>query len=97
MTIVRDYSFQDGAVDAVNEHFADGAKSVLLVSPTGSGKTTMLERLFGNRRVLFVAHTQDIVYQSSDQFAKAFGRSNVGIVMSGEHPRPNARVQVATV
>ena len=63
---LRDY--QESGVAACRAHFADGARSVLAVAPTGAGKTRMLtdivRRAFEKGTpVLILAHLRVLVQQ----------------------------------
>lgn len=64
---LRDY--QDNAVRAVFQRWRSGVKRVLVVMPTGGGKTATAAFVAkvakdANRRVLWVTHTTDLVDQS---------------------------------
>jgi len=89
---LRDY--QDRAVETV---IAKLDRRPILVSPTGSGKTTMateiVERL--GRRTLWLAHRKELIDQAAERLA-AHGL-HAGIVMAGYHSDPDAQVQVASV
>jgi DNA repair protein RadD len=76
-----------------------GDRSILLVAPTGSGKTVIAAAIIAGctRRVLVVAHRREIVNQTSD---KLTARSVPhGIIQAGNEKklRPMASVQVASI
>jgi DNA repair protein RadD len=76
-----------------------GDRSILLVAPTGSGKTVIASATIAGctRRVLVVAHRREIVNQTSDKLA-ARGVPH-GIIQAGDEKklRPMAAVQVASI
>ena len=76
---------------------AAGRRSILLVSPTGSGKTVIgaeiIRRACGD--VLVLAHRREIVSQTH---RKLFDNGvRAGIIQAGIDPRPLERVQVASI
>ena len=89
---LRDY--QERAVETVIEKLDSRP---ILVSPTGSGKTTMateiVERL--GLPTLWLAHRKELIDQAAKRLA-AHGL-DVGIVMAGYKSNPAAQVQVASV
>ena len=95
--ILRDY--QTRAIDLVRAEYRRGRKSVLLVLPTGAGKTATASQLIAwavarGRRCLFVVHRREIVLDTARRLAAA----NVpcGVVMAAERPT-DAAVQVCSV
>ena len=99
MQILRPY--QRAALEGLRAAISRGRRRVLLVLPTGGGKTTIAaEMIHGavrrGRKVLFVAHRKELIDQASqrlDQFAVPHG-----VIMAG-HRRwhPLMPVQVASV
>ena len=97
--ILRPY--QTEALEGIREEIRGGKRRVLLVSPTGSGKTTIAAAMVrsavsrGNR-VLFLAHRKELI----DQCSQRLDGCSVphGVIMAG-HPRyqPMERVQVASI
>lgn len=93
--------YQAKALEMIRTSFRGGKKRVVLVSPTGSGKTFMASCIIdgavekGNR-VLFVAHRKELIQQCS----ATLDNINVphGVIKAG-HPRkmPECPVQVASV
>jgi superfamily II DNA or RNA helicase len=70
-------------------------RSVLLISPTGSGKTEMGTSLVPrDGRVLVAAHTRELVQQWSRRLRRAFGEAIVGENWPGGRRNPAARIQV---
>ncbi len=94
---LRDY--QHRAIDLLRQEFKKGHKRVLLTVATGSGKTTIASAiaqssLMKGKRIIFVAHRQEIIYQIHSRLAKHGIDS--GIIMNG-HPTEDKPVQVASV
>lgn len=82
---IEDRAFQINAVNAIPKKWREGSPKVLLVSPTGSGKTTMagmvIERAVSNgRRVLMLAHRRRLIQQIAER-AKLLG-IDYGITMA---------------
>jgi DNA repair protein RadD len=108
--ILRGY--QAGAVEALRASFrawplpsivlsAPRAKRVLLVSPTGSGKTVIMAEIIHSaerirKRILFLAHRKELIEQTSKKL-DVVGVDH-GVIMAG-HQRsfPAMAVQVASV
>src|SRR5215467_2943731 len=80
-------------------HIGRGDRSILLVAPTGSGKTVIASAIIAGtaRRALVVAHRREIVNQTSDKLT-ARGVHH-GIIQAGDEKklRPMAAVQVASI
>jgi DNA repair protein RadD len=95
--ILRDY--QTDVVKALEQTVAQGVRKILMVAPTGAGKTVIASAIIRNstRRVLVVAHRREIVNQTSDKLT-AFDVQH-GIIQAGDEDklRPMAAVQVASI
>src|SRR5690349_12543152 len=94
------YPFQHSAVDDIEQHIARGQRKLILVAPTGSGKTVIGSELIRryvarHQTVLFLAHRREIIQQTSAKLAANGVRH--GIVMAGVDPRPMEAVQVASI
>lgn len=94
--------YQIRAIDAARREFASGIKRMLLVSPTGSGKTFMSSHITRSHlernpehRVLFVAYGRELIRQASQTY-ESYGIPN-GIIMAGDDYIPEYSVQVASV
>jgi len=94
--------YQTDAIDKLRATYKKGNRRVVLVSPTGSGKTVIasalveLATLKNNGRVLFIAHRKEII----DQTSKKLDEVGVphGIMMGDDGRRDtNAPVQVASI
>jgi superfamily II DNA or RNA helicase len=96
MQPLRDY--QSRATEAVRQHWQNGVRRVLLVSPTGSGKTRMGEELvMPFAHVVWFAHRRELIGDASKRLASSLGPLNVGVIAPGVSPSPFSRIQVATV
>lgn len=79
------------------------ARRVLLVGPTGSGKTVvaahMIQRLIRDGlRVLFLAHRQELIDQAVSRLReRGVPPSAIGIIMAGRVEARDAPVQVASI
>lgn len=98
MLILRDY--QEQALEQLAEKFKNGARRILLVSPTGSGKTVMashiiLRSIAKGHQVLFVAHRKELV----DQCSRKLTELSIphGLIMAGRMEDDLAPVQVASL
>ena len=100
MVALRPY--QSRAISAVRDHVVAGRRSVLLASPTGSGKTLTSAEIMRSAvalgsRVLFVVHLRELVDQTVAALA-SLGHDWIG-VMRGDDSRTDslAPVQVASI
>jgi DNA repair protein RadD len=92
--------YQANVVDQVEHAIANGQRRIILVAPTGSGKTIIageiIERFSSRYRpVLVLAHRKEIIEQTSRKLH--IRNISHGIIKSGFSPRPMERVQVASV
>jgi DNA repair protein RadD len=95
--ILRPY--QTDITTDFERHVERGDRSILLVAPTGAGKTVIAAAIIAGaaRRVLVVAHRREIVNQTS---AKLTARGVPhGIIQAGDDDklRPMAAVQIASI
>lgn len=81
-----------------------GVKRVLVVLPTGSGKTVVASRLVldavrAGERVLFLAHRRELINQAHAQLLRAgIDTDQIGVIMGNDtRSSPNAVVQVASI
>jgi DNA repair protein RadD len=92
--------YQTDVVAEIEKALAAGQRRLLLVAPTGSGKTVVFCEIIKryveqHKTVLVLAHRREIISQTSDKL-RANGISH-GIIQAGIDPRPMASVQVASV
>jgi DNA repair protein RadD len=98
MIQLRDY--QKKAIEKIRMSFQKGHKRVLLVAPTGSGKTvvacSMIQQAMAkNSQVLFVAHRRELVKQCSKKLSE-FGVDH-GIIMALQSPNSYANTQISSI
>jgi DNA repair protein RadD len=92
--------YQADVIDAFGHEVAKGRRRVILVAPTGSGKTVIASEIIRaeielGRSVLVLAHRREIITQTSDKL-HANGIAH-GIIAAGFMPRPLEAVQVASI
>ena len=95
--VLRDY--QTDVVARVRAAYQAGSRRVLLVSPTGSGKTVTFSHILASaagrgKRVLIVVHRVELL----DQIGTALDLAGVpyGVIAPG-HPETDEPVQIASV
>ncbi len=98
MFVLRDY--QDLAIEKVRQAIRAGYRRILIVAPTGSGKTVIAAEIVKLaaeklRRSMFLAHRRELIYQCAGKLEK-FGVDH-GILMAGEYPYGAADCQVASI
>ena len=99
MVTLRPYQVK--ALNRLREKFSLGIRRVLLVAPTGAGKTTIAGELISGalskgNRCIFLAHRTELIEQCSDRLDQ-MGIKH-GIIQAGAKRRnPDAMVQVASV
>ena len=98
---MRDY--QAASITALNAKFKDGLDRVAVVLPTGGGKTVVFSHLSNGyvtdnpgRRVLILAHTDELVKQAAKKIKDVAPQLSVGIV-KGAIRQTKATVIVASV
>lgn len=90
--------YQETAIAKVSKFWNEGVRSVLLVAPTGSGKTWMGARLAEPlKSVLWVAHRRELVHQAANKLRELVGQDNVSVVLGGSREDRSKRIQVASV
>lgn len=92
--------YQQASMDMIREKFREGNKRVLLVAPTGSGKTATATHMITSaiekgRDVLFIAHRREILFQTNVKLRDA-GLSPAWI-MSGMLKSTHAKVHLASI
>ena len=91
--------YQTHAISLVRRAYLAGKRAVLLVLPTGAGKTATASELIRvavgrGRRVIFLVHRREIVLDTARRLAGA--GVPAGVVMADE-PVTRAPVQVCSV
>ena len=95
---LRDYQIE--AIENIRTQFKKGKRKILLVAPTGSGKTVIASEIMkraeeNGKKTLFVAHRRELIMQCSRKL-NDFG-VNHGVIMAGKSPFEFANVQVASI
>ena len=92
--------YQDEIIGQVRAIMRSGVKSILVQSPTGSGKTALTAMMLKTASskglsCWFLVHRRELVKQS----IAAFGRAEVkhGVVAAGWYEEPHLNVQLASV
>lgn len=94
--------YQSAALEGAREAYRAGARSVLLVAPTGAGKGTIAAAVLAasaarGKRAAFIVHRAELVRDIAARI-RAAGVDRVSVEMGGETARdPNALVTVGTV
>jgi superfamily II DNA or RNA helicase len=92
--------YQTKVVDDIAAAIAAGHKRILVVAPTGSGKTVIGSEIIRRYSALLqsslvIAHRREIIQQTSQKLYANEIRH--GIILAGFAPRPLERVQVASI
>ena len=92
---------QRRALVSLRKEFAKGKRRILLVAPTGFGKTVLLAAMVAvhiarGGRVLVVVHRRELVAQTAAKLREA-GVPRVGVIAAGQPADPDAPVQVAMI
>lgn len=92
--------YQHDILDRAREKMRQGARSILITSPTGSGKTVLSAHMLNtsaqkNKRSMFLMHRRELIKQSTNTF------SDVGVrhgVIAAKFPRdPDPMVQLSAI
>ncbi len=101
---IRLRPYQLSAVARIEATIAAGVRRLVLVLPTGGGKTTIagsliLRAVQRGQRVLFLAHRRELIVQAYQRLLDmGLSVEEVGIVMASDRRRrPGAAVQVASI
>ncbi len=92
--------YQDAVVANYREAVTSAVRRVLIVAPTGAGKTVIATAIIAEatqdrRRVLFLAHRRELIVQASRKLHAA--GIDHGILLPGYTPRAGEPVQVASI
>jgi DNA repair protein RadD len=95
-------SYQQDVVDEYERAIAAGTRRIIIVAPTGSGKTIIASEIIKRsvaayKKILFIAHRNELLTQARDKL-KTFA-IDPGIIKAGRHKdaRPLAGVQIAGI
>lgn len=93
--------YQTEAIERIRQAIREGHRRILVVAPTGSGKTVVGTQILRSahdkeRTGLFLAHRREIIHQTSEKLAQ-FGLEDHGIIMAGESPSAMAKVSVGSI
>lgn len=96
---LRDY--QQDLLTRVYQEYRQGHRRVMAQLPTGGGKSKLFTKVCqdgyqNNRRVLVLAHREELVKQAANHIADAI-ESEVGVIKSGIEPNYQLSIQVASV
>jgi len=101
---VRLRPYQEHAVREIRTRVAAGVRRLVIVAPTGSGKTTIAAHLIARAvergsRVLFMAHRRELITQAYNRLVQlGVPEGDLGVLMAQDRRRrPGAPVQVASV
>lgn len=94
---LRDY--QEKAINQIRKLITEGKKSIMVQSPTGSGKGVMLSHIINaanikGKSVLFLVHRSEILFQVSDYMDKY--EITHGVIKAGEEANYTHPVQLAS-
>lgn len=92
--------YQLEAIDGARQHFRQGKRKVLVIAPTGAGKTVMFAHVVARAiekgsRALILAHRRELISQASGKLL-ALGVPH-GIIQAGHPMSLHRPVQVASV
>lgn len=100
---VRPHPYQESAVSAAEQAFAQGLRRVVVAMATGTGKTItacliiwLILQQNPRARILWLAHTEELVTQAARTLRLFFPHHSLGIVMADQNG-PSAQIVVATV
>ena len=97
--------YQERAIERLRERVRAGARRILMVAPTGAGKTTIAGHIITSaldrgQRTLFVAHRRELISQAYGRLVQmGVPDGRVGVIMGADtlRRRPGAMVQVASI
>lgn len=94
------YPFQEVAIEECRQAIRAGHRSILLVAPTGAGKTVIGGDIIRSadeqeRQCMFVAHRRELIRQTAAKLFE-FGVAH-GVIMAGERQDNWRGVQIASV
>ncbi|MEU5091692.1 DEAD/DEAH box helicase [Streptomyces sp. NPDC021356] len=104
MTAFKPRPYQTEAIDALRAGWAAGTNRLAVVLPTGAGKTVVFSHLahqmldsLNGRRVLVIAHREELIEQAAAKLLAVDPMLRVGIVKAERDQHHDADVIVASV
>lgn len=96
--------YQLRAFQEVRRLVSCGVRKILVIAPTGAGKTSLagylvIRAVHNGHTVLFLAHRKELIDQAYDRFLlMGLAPEQVGVIMGNDpRHRPTAPVQIASV
>lgn len=92
--------YQERIIEEIRAHFRTGIRSVLVQSPTGSGKTCLTAHMLKKasergHRCMFFVHRRELILQSSKSFSE-IGIDH-GIIAPGFSNENNKLIQIVSI
>jgi superfamily II DNA or RNA helicase len=96
---LRDYQFE--ALARVRDAYKAGKRRVLVSLPTGTGKTVVFahfpKELRMKKRLLVLAHREELLQQAADKFRMVDGALKIGIERAESYAPEDSQVVIASV
>jgi len=92
--------YQTETVNAILKARRNGIKRMVVCLPTGAGKTVIFSHLasIAQRRVLVLAHREELLTQAKDKLQSALGHQGSVEIEQGQHfASPQAKIVVASL
>ena len=102
MTKIELRPYQDDLIDRTIRELQEGKRRILVVSPTGSGKSVTLAALIllmvsAGKRVLVVAHLEQLIVQLGEHLERWLDPELVGFIAGGRPKQYERPCQIASV
>jgi superfamily II DNA or RNA helicase len=96
------YDYQDRMVKAVYKLIRSGDKRIMCQLATGGGKSRVIAKicydaLSRKRRVLIIAHREELVKQLLNHISFITSPLNIGIIKAGYEFHPECMIQIASI
>ena len=94
--------YQDDSIEQIRGAIRRGKRRVLLVVPTGGGKTLTAASMISSalargKRSQFVAHRKELIDQTVNSFTR-LGITSIGVVRSGDKRRDSSQpIQISSI
>lgn len=91
MSLLKLREYQSEALEEVHKEFLAGLNSQLIVLPTGSGKTILMAAIgkHFNKRMLLLAHREELIQQAFDKFKLYWQEADIGICKAEKEDTKN--------